>query len=121
MEKQQPQFTIEELGAEFGAALAQAYGKLITSGKTIKILQAQIQDMTDTEARLIENAEDFEAELAALKSENFELKQTVETQRAQLEDRAEAMKSSMLSPEMAKIAEADSAIIKEKAAPVEAA
>jgi hypothetical protein len=96
---QQPQFTIAELGAKFGAQQAQILSELITLEKIIESQRLQIEAMTKNEARLVDHSQDLEDELRKLKSENFELRQM----------RAE--KRPLLSPEAAEIAEAGDAII----------
>lgn len=71
---QQPQFTIAELGAKFGALqgqiLAQTLAELITLEKMVQTLQSQIQAMTKNEARFIEHIQDIEEQLAELKVAN---------------------------------------------------
>jgi len=94
----QPQFTIAELGAKFGASLAQTFSEIITLEKIIKSQQRQIQAMVENEARFADHIQDLENELALLKSENYELQQ------------AQPLK---LSPEAAKYAAQGKAIINE--------
>lgn len=77
---QQPQFSIAELGAKFGVQLGQANAEIITLGKTISALQAQIQEQAQVEVRLAENNQNLEDELALLKSEIFDHQQAEEAQ-----------------------------------------
>jgi predicted nucleic acid-binding Zn-ribbon protein len=105
MTNQQPQFTIAELGAKFGAQLGQIYSELITLEKVIESQQAQIQKMTNNENRLVDHVQDLEDELTLLKSENFELQQMAETQQAETKD------PPRLSPKSQELAEASRAII----------
>lgn len=96
---QQPQFTIAELGAKFGAQQAQTLSELITAEKIIEVQRLQIEAMTKNEARLVDHIQDLKDELGLL----------------------QAKKRTSLSPEAAEIAEAGSAIIaavNDKAAPV---
>ena len=100
IEQQSPQFSIGELGAKFGAQLAQAHAENITLEKTIQTLQSQIQMMTQNEKRLADHIEDLENDLASLRVELDEM-----------------VPASLLSAEAAEIAAQGSAIIKENAAP----
>ncbi len=67
MDNQQPQFTIVELGAKFGASQSQTYADLIMLEKTALSLQAQIEAMTKNEAALVDHIQNLEAELSELK------------------------------------------------------
>jgi predicted nucleic acid-binding Zn-ribbon protein len=73
--QQQPQFTIAELGAKFGAQQAQMLSDLILAEKLIESLRAQIQDMTRNETKLTDHIQDLESDFALLKSEKFELEE----------------------------------------------
>jgi hypothetical protein len=73
--QQQPQFTIAELGAKFGAQQAQILSDLILAEKIIESLRAQIQDMTRNETKLTDHIQDLESDFALLKSEKFELEE----------------------------------------------
>jgi cell division protein FtsB len=57
--------TIEDIGAKWGGLLNQAFVSIVALEKELKSAQAQIQEMTKNEARLIENIQDLEDELAA--------------------------------------------------------
>lgn len=128
MTNQQPQFTIAELGSKFGAQQAQVFGELITLEKIIKSLQTQIEAMTKNEARLVENIQDLEEDISLFKLENTELKEIIEelqslqTQlRVELTEIKTATKAPAMSAAFTDMAAEGSAIIKEKAAPAEAA
>lgn len=68
-----PQFSIAELGARFGSQLSQTYAEIITLEKQLTAQTAIIEKMTKNEERQQNLIQDFEAELNALKLENFEL------------------------------------------------
>lgn len=64
---QQPQFTIVELGAKFGAQLAQNFGECITLEKIVTSQRLQIEAMTKNETSLVDHIQTLEAELSELK------------------------------------------------------
>lgn len=98
MTTNQPEFTIAELGAKFGAQLGQIYSELITLEKVIESQQAQITSMTKNEVSLVDHIQDLEAEISKFKEQEVDDLYT-------------------LSEEAAKIAAEGSAIINDKAAP----
>lgn len=70
---QSPQFSIAELGAPFGSQLAEVYAEIITLKKQLTAQTLFIEKMTKNEERQQNLIQDLEAELSALKLENFEL------------------------------------------------
>jgi cell division protein FtsB len=98
MNNQQSEIAIFDLGAKFGAHLAQIYAEIIALEKVTESQRIQIQNMTENETRLTDHIQDLEDELTSLKSENFELQQMAEAQ-------------PLLSPKSQELAEASRAII----------
>lgn len=67
-QSQPPQFSIAELGARFGAQLAEAYALTITKDKQLAAQATTIQELVANEAKLVSHIQDLEAQLAELKA-----------------------------------------------------